>query len=777
GFILTMPVVMRNNTMTRYCVIPYEIGAIVRFLSLTIKGVRSDYHENIFHGGLIAGRLNCKRFLAPPRPGDYKMTITERGNSLRDPVKFVVIDGHLTLIHTDKPQYQPGKKVRFRVLTLFPSLIPKSVQIHSVHIKDPNDVTVKQYLDLATRGIESLDFQLDKEAMLGNWKIEVNNGKEVKATESFSVKGHGRVCGRYLSGKPVEGYLSLTFCWHAPRPPESCYSETRRIHGCYNFVHHARTVRNANYYFVRMVANITDVKTGITLTQRYPGQKERTQETLKIRLDDYSNGFIKPGLPFLGKVTVTKLDGTPASREKIVVTGIIRDISFYKFSKEFTTDESGEIEFALCGNLTEVINVKISAHSTRFEIPGNEHEEELWKKMIMNKFKSFRSNIRYVRQWFSPSMSFIQLPGNHAPLECNREVSFVVLCTARAKSDLNVVYQVMARGKIMMDREVDPKDIAKVDSEKVRPALHLCLRKVRSPSHRETRDDGITEPGRGPFPKTEDEQIHKRDDVIEPIVRSPDISDTVFSFTIKFRIRRGMSPMFTLLVYDMRKDGEVVAESMKYNVKPCFKHEVKLGFKETQAFPHQKVHLKLEALSGSVCSIGVVDKNIPQISPVNIFDKIGEYTNTWYGLNTPLYEDDYKHCLGRMSKIEGGVVPGDQRWQYSSKYVDALEAFKIPGSLVVTDIDLESRPCRRLEKYSNLDRRRGTNLGTQCGLERHIGWTSETLAGKKEIEAGLESQRLDKRTETGRERLERLDWRERDWRHRDWSRDTELHKT
>ena len=60
----------------------------------------------------------------------------------------------------------------------------------------------------------------------------------------------------------------------------------------------------------------------------------------------------------------------------------------------------------------------------------------------------------------------------------------------------------------------------------------------------------------------------------EPIVRSSQLSDTVSMFLLDMEITPQMSPGFTLLVYHVMEDGEVVADSMEFNVEPCFDNQV-----------------------------------------------------------------------------------------------------------------------------------------------------------------------------------------------------------
>ncbi|GFO17474.1 alpha-2-macroglobulin-like protein [Plakobranchus ocellatus] len=484
-------------------------------------------------------------------------------------------------------------EVKFRILTLLTTLKPRAGQIFRIYVLDPKGIRVKVYKNVITQGIKHIDFQLDKEAELGVWKIEVTDNSERRGIARFRVKSDepsiveiyldttstdkaisGQTCGRYESGTPVKGTLTLKFCWVSysanGRPLSKCHVVDYSIYGCHKFSVKTSLIGNGNPYSdLYLRAEINDSRTGVT-SYAISKEKRRTREPLVIRLDDYTNGFYKPGMPYHGKVTVTQLDGTPVSGEKIVVTAVSRDDSL-QFSSEFTTDKSGEVEFALCGNLTEVTSLKISAQSIRFEIPAHEREDMLWKKM--NKFNSSRSNVRYVRQWFSPSLSYIQLPKIQSPLKCGQRLFLQVLYTARVGSKMIFTCQTTYRGQTIVMRQFDVMISARKSLAKAKTAPNLCLQKDNASSHRELRDDGITDTDMtegAPFLKSEDEQMQRRGDFVEPIVRSPKVSDRLFDFPLHFEIVSAFSPKFTLLVYYTREDGEVVADSMEYDVEPCF---------------------------------------------------------------------------------------------------------------------------------------------------------------------------------------------------------------
>ncbi|GFO36286.1 alpha-2-macroglobulin-like protein [Plakobranchus ocellatus] len=313
--------------------------------------------------------------------------------------------------------------------------------------------------------VKPLDFQLGDKARPGIWKIEVNLDNEVKKIQQFTVKEYdpkrfemvittqpyilasdktivGTVCSRYLSGDPVSRYLSLALCWahrglfYTKSPYYVIYAQ---IDGCYTFrvdtANMKKTWKSSNTLLVE--ARIKESKNSLVLSQSHTGPEEN-QWPLKIKLDDNTNGFLKPGLPYHGKVIVTKLDGTPVSGETIVVRANSMD-DRHIFSRTFTTDKSGEVVFVLCGGLTEITTIKIEAQTTRFKIPDSTNEDWLWKHR--GTFTSSRSHVRYVRHWFSPSLSYVQLTKTDSPFSCGQRPSLTVLYTTREGSKVQFQYQ------------------------------------------------------------------------------------------------------------------------------------------------------------------------------------------------------------------------------------------------------------------------------------------------------------------------------------------------
>ncbi|GFN97886.1 Zinc finger protein [Plakobranchus ocellatus] len=67
---------------------------------------------------------------------------------------------------------------------------PKTRQIHSSYIKNSNGLRVKQYLNMTTRGILLLEFQLGDKVKGGDWEIEVNLDNVTKKIVKFKVEDY-----------------------------------------------------------------------------------------------------------------------------------------------------------------------------------------------------------------------------------------------------------------------------------------------------------------------------------------------------------------------------------------------------------------------------------------------------------------------------------------------------------------------------------------------------------------------------------------------------------
>ncbi|GFO17836.1 alpha-2-macroglobulin-like protein [Plakobranchus ocellatus] len=126
--------------------------------------------------------------------------------------------------------------------------------------------------------------------------------------------------------------------------------------------------------------------------------------------------------------------------------------------------------------------------------------------------------------------------------------------------------------------------------------------------------------------------------------------------------------------------------------------QVKFQFIKEEAPVGQLLNLKLNAAPDSFCSIDAVGYGVPQETPAKIFEDFGAFTHYQYGPYAVLYGNE-GYCMKQIKRKKGLAVESQEDWQYTSQFVDSLEAFRLSSFLVLTDLRLETRPCRTLQSY------------------------------------------------------------------------------
>ncbi|XP_063955398.1 uncharacterized protein LOC129261791 [Lytechinus pictus] len=160
-----------------------------------------------------------------------------------------------------------------------------------------------------------------------------------------------------------------------------------------------------------------------------------------------------------------------------------------------------------------------------------------------------------------------------------------------------------------------------------------------------------------------------------------------------FEVTADMSPITSLLIYYIRDDGEVVADSITFTVEETFANEVTLDFGESEVKPNDETTLDVTADPDSLCGVGVVDKSVYVLGGDNsmtkdsLFDSIrryqlGRYGGVYdYGSRCPSY---YRRRRRRsIAPWYGG----------GSDFDDASAAFKNIGLVYLTNLDIETKPC------------------------------------------------------------------------------------
>eukprot|EP00063_Salmo_salar_P071614 XP_014046449.1 PREDICTED: alpha-2-macroglobulin-like protein 1 [Salmo salar] len=108
--------------------------------------------------------------------------------------------GPMTFIQTDKPIYNPGQTVHFRVVTLDTNFSPVNQLYNIVELEDVNRNRIGQWVNTTSSGnILQLSHPLNSEAPVGSYTIVVWIGEE-KIYHNFKVEKYGRLSFSFMLG-------------------------------------------------------------------------------------------------------------------------------------------------------------------------------------------------------------------------------------------------------------------------------------------------------------------------------------------------------------------------------------------------------------------------------------------------------------------------------------------------------------------------------------------------------------------------------------------------
>uniref|UniRef100_A0A2K6EDH5 Alpha-2-macroglobulin domain-containing protein n=1 Tax=Macaca nemestrina TaxID=9545 RepID=A0A2K6EDH5_MACNE len=133
-----------------------------------------------------------------------------------------------------------------------------------------------------------------------------------------------------------------------------------------------------------------------------------------------------------------------------------------------------------------------------------------------------------------------------------------------------------------------------------------------------------------------------------------------FSFPIS--ISADLAPVAVLFVYTLHPSGEIVADSVRFQIDKCFKHKVNIKFSKEQGLPGSNASLYLQAAPDSFCALRAVDRSVlllkseQQLSAESVYNKVPSielYGYFYRGLNL----DDGKEdpCIPQREMFYNGL--------------------------------------------------------------------------------------------------------------------------
>ncbi|NWT12646.1 A2ML1 protein, partial [Vireo altiloquus] len=540
--------------------------------------------------------------VAPPADGTeeiatVKLTITGDGINVEEQKKVLICKARNgTIIQTDKPVYEPGQTVRFRIVTLDEEFLALNESVSEPWGADPKNNQIEQWQDVVPQdGIADLSFQLSDEPLLGTYVINVTSAR---AYGSFSVREHVlpkfevifevpnqiyaldttfplRVCGRYTHGKSVQGMVHVSLCQKiAPflpsaSKPDLCHKFSNQTDeaGCFfTNVSLSSFSRDFRYYRDSIVAEASLVEdaTGVQINT---SSQILISRTAARAVFETPNEYYIPGVPYRGKIKVQDHYGAGMKNRKVYL--VIR-VMRRRFIKTYITDDSGIASF----------NLDTTAwNSSSVSLEGRFTLEELMRTARRTEF-SYTNAYHHLQPFHVTTKSFLDI---HPPMET---------LPCGVKQNVQVTFALS-------------RDDLGEDTSRISFAYYV------------TGKSGIVVRGQRNI------QIGK-------------LNMLKGSFSIPLTFTADLSPSPSLVVYAIFPNGGVTADSVRFDVALCFQNQVKVGFPDKEAHAGSAVQLQLQAAPGSLCAVQAVDENMILARPDH------ELTSRMvYGLFPAAYQRGY----------------------------------------------------------------------------------------------------------------------------------------
>uniref|UniRef100_A0A672Q782 Alpha-2-macroglobulin-like n=1 Tax=Sinocyclocheilus grahami TaxID=75366 RepID=A0A672Q782_SINGR len=586
-FMVTFPAVIESGSEAKLCASLLKPN---ESLAMNIYLVHGDQSTLLLQEKAKEEFHRCFNFNAPLVEAEsvQRMKVELHGESFKmTEERKVMFKSYnpLTFIQTDKPIYNPGQTVNFRVVTVDTNFAPLDQQLTVTKYlncvfgikQDSQDNRIGQWTNVSsTRWILQRSYDLNPEARQGVYRLRVYIGERM-ISHGFEVKKYVlpkfevivqspdkvsvdeeelliEVCGKYTYGQPVPGKSWVKVCrdiLHYIQTYDSnpvCLEETTEIKktGCAIHTLDASVFFNSTLKYnlqnsLRVEAMVTEEETEITMT-KYKSLS-LTYEIGKVTLTDLPKTY-EHGSVIEGKIKLSNFKDAPIQNKEVYL--FEGETWSSKLLLNLTTDSDGFASFSLnTSSLSESDINLIASVYPEFRYHGHKTPYISMDSKIVTLFQPATP--------YTPILSELIIENIEQPLKCDAEFTvtikyyFVGETVEEFKTD--IVYIVLSRGVI----------------------------------------------------------VHHGSEKVE--VKS---SNGAASGTVPFKLSVGadLAPAVQILAYCVLPSENVAAGNTKFDVEKCFSNKVSLQFSPVKAVPGEKNTLQLSAQPGSLCGLSAVDQSV-----------------------------------------------------------------------------------------------------------------------------------------------------------------------
>ncbi|XDV12116.1 hypothetical protein PO909_000848 [Leuciscus waleckii] len=602
----------------------------------------------------------CFSFQAPRVDGEsvQKLKVDVQGKAFRATEERKVMFRRyqpLTFIQTDKPIYNPGQAVNFRVVTMDAKFVPLDQMYSLVVVEDHNNNRIGQWTNVSSTGwILQLSHKLNPEAQIGMYTLKAFIGDQmishvfevrkyvlpkfdvtVNAPQMYSVADVGlkvEACAKYTYGQPVPGLALVEVCRDpfpyvvVPELTRRCLTKTAKMNatGCASLTVDTSVFFNTKFenemqdtFLVNV--NVTEVGTDVVMSKS--ATVSMMFEVGKVMFLDIPEYF-EPGSMINGKISVSRFDGTPIANKAVYLL----DGNSWpnKLLLNLTTNQKGLATFSLSTANLPKAALRLVASVTPEAVNGYKSPYFTADTRVVPLLQPASPN--------NPSLSELTIVKLEQPLKCGAVFPVTVKYSFVGEAgdySVDIIYMVLSRGVIV---------------------LHgFQTVKARA-------------------------------------------SNTVTSGSVSFQLSVSvdMAPVVQILVYCVLPSENVVVGSASFDTETCLQNQVSLQFSPATAVPAEGSVLTVSAQAGSLCGISAVDQSVwilepgRRLSAKMVFDLLPVRSLSGY----PNSVQDEPQCLGFRPRLAFPIDPA-----YTAPTNQAYTTFKSLGMKIATNLAVQAPPC------------------------------------------------------------------------------------
>nr|XP_014706438.2 ovostatin homolog 2-like [Equus asinus] len=648
-YILWISSVMQSHSTEKACLHLLNLNESV---SLSVVLEYDGFNTTIFDQSVEEDNFYaCANFKVSQKSSEQLafVTLLAKGDTLKIFERRSVAlasEETVTFVQTDKPIYKPGENVQVRIVTLDTKFIPIEDLFPLITLQDPQNNRIFQWRNVTSfQNITQLSFRLTSEPMFGDYSLVVKRNSEKMLTHQFTVDRY--VLPKFEVKVSVPQTVTIS---DDEFQVDACarYTYGQPVQGkaeiwvCREFVY-SRNCENDNNEICEQF-----------IVQLRNGCVSQIVNTKVFQL--YRSGFF---MSFYVTATVTEIGTGVQISEKssISITQLLGSVNFENMGPFYRRGISyfGTLKFSGPNNIPMVNKLLQLELNDKFI--GNYTTDENGEAQ----FSIDTSNI--FDPEFNLKATYIRPKSCYLPSWLTPEYMDAHFSVSRFYSRTNSFLKIVP----------EPKQL-RCNEQKI-VTVHYSL---NSEAYRDNSNINFFYliMVKGAIFLSGQKEIRNKD------------WNGNFSFPIN--ISTDLAPVAFVLVYTLHPSGEIVADSVRFQVDKCFKNKVSIEFSKEQGLPGSNTSLYLQAAPDSFCALRAVDKSVLLLkseqqlsaeSVYNLLPNIELYGYFYHGLN--LDDGKLDPCIPQKDMFYNGLyyIPVS-----NNRDGDIADIIRIMGLKVFTNL-------------------------------------------------------------------------------------------